>query len=98
MESHTIYEETDEVDHQVLHLVYQRLDPDLRGSREQIQAFYRLRHEINKHVNHFADNVKLTLYINDVDIVICAGNKENEIVFTIEDNGNILIALTKESW
>lgn len=98
MENHTIYKETDKVDHRVLHALYKMLAPKLRGSREQKKSFYRLRHNINKHVNHCADNVKLTLYINDVDIVICAGKKDNEIVITIEEDGNTLISYTEETW
>lgn len=98
MQNHTIYKETDKVDHRVLHSLYKMLAPELKGSHEQKKSFYKLRHNINKHVNHCADNVKLTLYINDVDIVICAGKKDNEIVITIEEDGNTLISYTEETW
>lgn len=85
------------VDHEALQCVYNKLDRELRGSHAQIQAYYKLRHAIHPHVNHCADNVKLTIYINDVDIVICAGNKENEMVVTIEEDGNIIICWPKET-
>lgn len=86
-----LLQETDKVDHRVLHSLYKMLAPELKGSHKQKKSFHKLRHNINKHVNHCADNVKLTLYISDVDIVICAGKKDNEIVITIEEDGNTLI-------
>lgn len=49
-------------------------------------------------MNYCVDNVKFILYISDVDIVICVGKKDNEIVIIIEEDGNMLIFYIEEIW
>lgn len=39
MQNHTIYKETDKVDHRVLHSLYKMLAPELKGSHEQKKEF-----------------------------------------------------------
>lgn len=90
--------ETCRVDSEVLQSVYENLAPELRGSQEQNVALQRLWLDINPHVKNCADNVKLTIYMNDINIVIYAGKGENEIVITIEDNGNLTIFYCQKTW
>lgn len=83
---------------EVLHSVYENLPPELRGSEKQIESVHCFRHDINQHMKNCADNVKLTLYINNVEIIICAGKMENEIVITIKNDGDTKITWHKETW
>lgn len=91
-------QKTCKVDSTVLHSVYEKLTPELRGSQEQRVGFHRLRHDFNLLVKNCADNVKVTLYISDVVIVICAGKMENEIVITIRYDGYTDINWQKKTW
>lgn len=91
-------QETCRVDSAVFHSVYGELPPDLRGSQKQRDAICKLRQNIDLIMKNCADNVKFTLYINDVKIEIWAGKMENEIVTTIEYNGDTQIYWPKKTW
>lgn len=86
------------VNSDVLHSVYENLPPEIRGSEKQIEGVQCFRHDINQHMKNCADNVKLTLYINNVEIIICTGKMENEIVITIKDDGDTKKNWLKETW
>lgn len=82
-----VYKITEKVDHTALHSANLELEDNERGSPEQRDGFSKVLNDIHNIVPTCNSNLKVTIYMNDVAIVLVAGKKENELIITINSRG-----------
>lgn len=92
--------EIQEVNVRTLNDVVQRFSHRFIGITPQRQTFYNIRYRIHDLVKTFADNVQISLYVDDVfdkPLIISAGKKENELDIIIKIDGTLEERWKKET-
>lgn len=92
--------EIQEVNVRALDDVVQRFKHRFIGITPQRQTFYNIRNRIHDLVKTFADNVQISLYVDDVfdkPLIISAGRKENELDIIIKIDGTLEERWKKET-
>nr|XP_034312015.1 uncharacterized protein LOC117684354 [Crassostrea gigas] len=90
-----------QLDHKALHNAFKRIKEKFKDHSELKTAFYKLRGKIHTFIGNCVNNVKVTIYIDEVlddPIEIRAGAGENDFIITIDKDANVTYSWTRETW
>lgn len=69
-----------------------KLKPLFKGFDQHLNAFYKVRDEIDGDLEFCANNVQIIIYVNDIldnPLVISSGSKEKQMHITINNDGTV---------
>lgn len=91
---------TENVDSNALNDALLKLKPLFKGFDQHLNAFYKVRDEIDGDLEFCADNVLIVIYLNDIldnPLVISSGSKEKQMHITINNDGTVTTAWNRRT-
>lgn len=80
---------------------FKKFKDDLKDHTIMKEAFYYVRDNIHEVVRSCAQNARVIIYFNDVlkePLVVTSGMEENRLRITINTDGTVTYAWTKQTW
>lgn len=78
-----------------------KVKDDLEDQYIMKEAFYYVRDNIHEVVSSCAENIRVVIYFNDViddPLVVATGSEENRLRISINTDGKVTYAWTKQTW
>lgn len=94
-------QESGKLNHKALHNAFKRVKDNFKDHDDLKKVFYKLRGGIHNFVSGCVQNVKVSIYIDEIledPIEVLAGAGDNELVITIDENADVSYEWTKETW
>ena len=90
-----------ELDDEFLNEAFLRIKTKIGRHKPSQRAFYNVRDDISKTVNHCSDNIKVVVYFDhffDEPLIVTVGPGENRLRITIGEDGSITYSWTRRTW